>query len=163
MGICYSAHCGSELHPSLAALYVTPVSGRTSHRSWQHAECRWQAGVWLRSRRVHVLPAEFTYRRTLARTASHFKPHRAQSKLAIMALTFNLKRTYSITSQLPPPPLSYSPYFFSNARRCMKSLINFTYTRFPCIHPYTSICHHFRDSPHLFVFMYDTNCSPRLL
>lgn len=61
---------------------------------------------------MHVLPAEFTYRRTLARTASHFKPHRAQSKLAIMALTFNLKRTYSITSQLPPPPYLTAPISF---------------------------------------------------
>jgi len=33
--------------PPIAAPYLTPVSGGTSQRRWQHAECRCQTGGWL--------------------------------------------------------------------------------------------------------------------
>lgn len=136
MGNCYNAlwHCGPELHPSLAAPYVTP--GGTSQRRWQHAECRWQAGGWFRSHRAHPPPAEVIYRCTLARTASHFKPQRAQSELVIRALTFNLKGIHPITSQLMKRLYLTVPIFsgrglfcLTSTSRCRKSLIAVLLTR----------------------------------
>lgn len=79
MGSCYNAltlWTGVPLcHRSLAAPYVTPVSGRTSLRRWQQDECKWQGGGWLRSHWAHPLSAEDVCQLTLAMTAAHFKPH----------------------------------------------------------------------------------------
>lgn len=148
MDNCYNALwcCGPERHPSLAAPSVSPVSGGTSQKRWQHTESRWQARGWLRSHCCHPPPAEIIHRCT---PASHFKPQSpkwACNQGTHIWLKGNLSY-YNSANWKKKKVLSYSPcfqwtwYLLSDKCKEMQeeSDYSFAYTRFPhlpCSYPH---------------------------